>query len=374
MFNNFINYAGVISLLQAVVQIIFNSMSIAQYFCAIDFLSNNGPSVLLKILYYINPDSCGSSVNIGNLIEGIPNLAFVLFRNEPVTSTRTYIISIISLVLGVIWAMTCCLMLAGRTRNLYPRALRWPWITVTVCVCAVDVIASVTYANDSFHTKSLGDMIVYIGATASGIGGATVSTSSTAWVMFLVYSRCVVMFAINVALMVLVVMAPNEIESLMKEVASPRPETYFIPVPPPLPRVTNSMYRIPDDVSIGSTVSKHIPRASLSQAYQRMKKTLLAPISVDKSRQKHEIAMELAQYNLETRADHQLKKRSEHLVEVELHHTNPRVEHKSDSPQNNPVELQPWSYTTTEPFHKRGFLPHLDIAGNHPCNRVRRIQ
>lgn len=41
----------------------------------------------------------------------------------------------------------------GGARNNQSKNVRWPWIVVTVCVCVVDLVATVTYANDSFHTR-----------------------------------------------------------------------------------------------------------------------------------------------------------------------------------------------------------------------------
>ncbi|XP_069364868.1 uncharacterized protein [Maniola hyperantus] len=347
MFHKVINYAGVICLLQAVTQVTFSSIAIAQYFCAVDFLNNNGPSVLLKIMYYINPDTCGNTVNIGNAIPGIPNQAFVLFRSEPMTSTRTYIINVTSLVLGCIWAMACCLLLAGGTRNQYPRSLRWPWITATVSICAVDVVASITFANDSFHTKSLSDIITYIGATASGIGLTTIDTSTTAWIMVLVYSRCVVMFVVNVVLMVFVAMHVDETEAQVVE--TPR-ETTLTPVPPPMPLIENPIYSsartvcdestiIQNDEDNTEKVCENIPRANLSQAYRKMKKKLFIQTHVDKSKQKHEIALELAKYSLET------------------------------SRPNTAVALQPWSYTTTKPFRKRETVRQPNYTADREYHR-----
>lgn len=44
-------------------------------------------------------------------------------------------------------------VLVGGAKNKQSKAMRWPWIIVTVAVCGVDLVAAVIYANESFLTR-----------------------------------------------------------------------------------------------------------------------------------------------------------------------------------------------------------------------------
>lgn len=41
----------------------------------------------------------------------------------------------------------------GGAKNNQSKSARWPWIVVTVAMCALDLVATVSYANDSFQTR-----------------------------------------------------------------------------------------------------------------------------------------------------------------------------------------------------------------------------
>ncbi|CAH2218404.1 jg2052, partial [Pararge aegeria aegeria] len=139
--------------MQAVTQVVLSVLSIAQYLGFIDFLRELPHLIFIKILYYHNPARHGNVITIGHAIEGIANQAFVLIPKEPFTATRTFIINCTYLSLGFLWAISSSILLAGGTLNEYSRPIRWPWVAVTVAVCAVDLVATVIFANDSFHTR-----------------------------------------------------------------------------------------------------------------------------------------------------------------------------------------------------------------------------
>ncbi|CAH2103557.1 unnamed protein product [Euphydryas editha] len=193
-----------LSRLQAVIQVIFSSVSLAQYYCLVDFLRELPIFIYVKILYYHNPTQCGIRINIGESIPGIANQAFILMNREPYTVTRMFIINCVILGLGVLWLLTSAIIMTGGLKNDYSKPIRWPWIMVSVCVCATDVVATVIFANDSFHTRTLTDIMQYVGATATGLGGANLDTSFTVWFMAMLYSRFAFFFLLNILLMVLV--------------------------------------------------------------------------------------------------------------------------------------------------------------------------
>ncbi|XP_039764169.1 uncharacterized protein LOC120636668 isoform X2 [Pararge aegeria] len=144
--------AGVTTLLQAVTQVVLSVLSIAQYLGFIDFLRELPHLIFIKILYYHT----------------------------------------------------------GGTLNEYSRPIRWPWVAVTVAVCAVDLVATVIFANDSFHTRTLNNIMNYIGGTANGVGGISIDTSATAWIMVIIYSRFIIIFIVNVVVIILVALNKNK--------------------------------------------------------------------------------------------------------------------------------------------------------------------
>ncbi|XP_046977594.1 uncharacterized protein LOC124543420 [Vanessa cardui] len=327
-------FAGVTTLIQAVVQVIFSSISVAQYYCLVDFLRELPFLIYIRILYYHNPDQCGIRVNIGNSIDGIADQAFVLMTREPLTVTRTFIINCVSLCLGVLWLLTSAIIMTGGLKNDYSKPIRWPWIMVSVCICALDVVATVIFANDSFYTKTLADIMDYVDASANGTGNVQLDTSLTAWIMVLLYSRFGVFFLVNLLLIILV--AVNKTKPIKTDIAVfdsdhliqvEAPTSIPVVIPEPItptatqdagvqsspvpsvnvaiqdaaevtslsePIVTETMQREPrhalsditevsTDLSsakeyVGSNLrndyNAKIPRADFSQAFRRMKKLL----------------------------------------------------------------------------------------------------
>lgn len=48
---------------------------------------------------------------------------------------------------------TVFMLTVGGAKDKQSKCIRWPWIMTTVAACGVDLVATVTYANDSFHTR-----------------------------------------------------------------------------------------------------------------------------------------------------------------------------------------------------------------------------
>ncbi|XP_073954071.1 uncharacterized protein isoform X3 [Choristoneura fumiferana] len=153
--NKFLITTGIITLIQAAFQTVYASFALAQYFCVIDFLRTYPLLIFIRILYFHNPDSCGARVNIGESIEELADQAFVLIQREPFTTERTFIINCISLGLSALWVVGSILIIKSGTRKHHSNHSHWPWLIITLAVTLLDVIAVITFANDSFHTKEI---------------------------------------------------------------------------------------------------------------------------------------------------------------------------------------------------------------------------
>ncbi|KAL0902419.1 hypothetical protein ABMA27_000296 [Loxostege sticticalis] len=263
--NKILIFAGVVTLFQAVGQIVFCSLGLAQYFCVIDFLRELPMLLYIRIMYFHNPGPCGPSINIGNVIEGIPNSAFVYITDEPLTTFRTFIINCTNLGIGALWLPVSILMILGGANNSSSKHVRWPWVIVTVMASGVDLVAAVIYINDTFYTRTFSDIMELIGGIASGIANATLDTTWVAWIMVIIYSRFAVLFFFNVILIVIVIVDCN---------APLRPVTTSTQVEAPLG--TRDASTSDKDVEEASTISDHrmfprIPRPGLSQSFRRMK-------------------------------------------------------------------------------------------------------
>ncbi|XP_045458489.1 uncharacterized protein LOC123668842 [Melitaea cinxia] len=217
--------------LQAITQVIFSSVSLAQYYCLVDFLRELPIFIYTRILYYHNPTQCGTRINIGESIPGVANQAFVLLNTEPFTVFRTFIINCIYLGLGVLWLLASAIIMTGGLKNDYSKPIRWPWIMVTVCICASDVVASVIFANEWFSTRTFSDIMEYVGATATGLGGATLDTSFTVWFMVMLYSRFIIFFLLNILLIILVALNTTKEIKTNTSVETPSPVLPVQPAP-----------------------------------------------------------------------------------------------------------------------------------------------
>ncbi|KAJ8737216.1 hypothetical protein PYW07_000487 [Mythimna separata] len=241
--------SGIITMLQATGQMVFTSLGLAQYFCVIDFLRGLPVLVYIRVLYFHNPSSCGATVNIGEFIDSIANQAFILFRKEPFTVFRTFVINCTSLGLSIFWLISSVIIIMGGARDKQTKCMRWPWIITSAAVCALDLVASVTYANDSFHTRTLSDMMDFVGGQVNGLGGVELDTSWTSWIMVLLYSRLVLLFILNIVLIVVVIVDCN----IKKE--PPVTESDFIEAPRPAPVQAQAAPQTPVPVPVPTTVS-----------------------------------------------------------------------------------------------------------------------
>ncbi|KAJ0183857.1 hypothetical protein K1T71_000280 [Dendrolimus kikuchii] len=293
--NKTMAFAGVATLFQAAGQMIFTALGLAQHFCVIDFLREFPLLIYIRILYFHNPNSCGNSINIGQAIDEIANPAFVLLTNVPFTAFRTFVINSISLGLSFFWIISSVIIMIGGAKGQQSKHRRWPWITITVAVCSLDLVATVTYANDSFHTRTLSDVMNYIGGVASGLAGVQLDTSWAAWLMVLLYSRFVVLFTLNLLLVVTVILNYNVkpeiklIESFVEmeapiqthvdaatETSNDVPATIVVPVVNVNGNGTVSIRDV-EEASIPSesvVETTKIPRPGLSQSFKRMKEFL----------------------------------------------------------------------------------------------------
>ncbi|CAK1588757.1 unnamed protein product [Parnassius mnemosyne] len=267
--------AGIITVVQAVGQLIFTGLGLAQYFCVIDFLQELPLLLYIRILYFHNPDHCGFRINIGHAIDGIADQAFVLITREPLPVFRTFIINCTSVGLSTLWIITSGILMTGGAKNARTRLVRWPWIITTVFTCILDVVASVTFINDSFYTRTLSDIMSYVGGMVSGIGNAELNTAWAAWVMTMVYSRFVALFFTNLLLLVLVVIDGNLQRSKADvQVEAPIPASIPAPPTPPIMAPLSTCSIRDEEASLPSEEVTRIPRPGLSRAFRRMK-TLL---------------------------------------------------------------------------------------------------
>lgn len=61
---------------------------------------------------FVDPDSCGARVNIGESIDELADQAFVLIQREPFTTERTFIINCVSLGLSALWVLGSILIIS----------------------------------------------------------------------------------------------------------------------------------------------------------------------------------------------------------------------------------------------------------------------
>ncbi|KAF9417620.1 hypothetical protein HW555_005327 [Spodoptera exigua] len=300
-FNKIMVSSGIITLLQAMGQMVFSSMCIAQYFCVIDFLRGFPLLIYIRVLYFHNPTACGPTINIGQVIDSIANEAFVLLTSEPFTVFRTFIINSVSLGLSVFWMTSSIIIIMAGARDNQTKCTRWPWIIFTSAVSGLDLVATVTYANDTFHTRTLQDMMDFIGGRVSGIGNAKLNTTWTSWSMVILYSRFAILFIINIILIIIVIVDCNverkadtdivTVEApvpLQTEAAPQVPVAPQAPVqistavqasppqetpPPPIVTERDAISDREEELASlpSERITTRIPRAGLSRSFRRMK-------------------------------------------------------------------------------------------------------
>ncbi|XP_053623719.1 uncharacterized protein LOC128682833 isoform X2 [Plodia interpunctella] len=258
--------AGVVTLLQALGQFFLAALGLAQYFCVIDFMRGIPLMLYIRILYFHNPGPCGARINIGESIDSITNQAFVLITQESMPVFRTFIINCTSLGLCVLWIFSSICIIMGGGKNDRRKIVRLPWVIITLAICVLDLVATVIYANDSFHTRTLSDIMEFVNGVASGLAGAELDTQWASWVMVLLYSRLVVLFAANLLLLVFVIVDCNADRRIEVDTG----------VQVEAPTISNHTSTIDKDIETESLTSNpaRIPRPGLSRSFRRMKEFL----------------------------------------------------------------------------------------------------
>ncbi|XP_073954063.1 uncharacterized protein isoform X2 [Choristoneura fumiferana] len=208
--NKFLITTGIITLIQAAFQTVYASFALAQYFCVIDFLRTYPLLIFIRILYFHK----------------------------------------------------------SGTRKHHSNHSHWPWLIITLAVTLLDVIAVITFANDSFHTKTLEQIMQYINGSASGIGNTIIWTEWAAWLMVLIYSRFVVLLLVNAFLMVYAVVDCTRFRSSATSSEIERNQVTSFEA--------NSDDKESDEVTTRSPSVEvaRIPRPGLSQSFRTMKNFL----------------------------------------------------------------------------------------------------
>ncbi|XP_048005324.1 uncharacterized protein LOC125241067 isoform X2 [Leguminivora glycinivorella] len=152
----FLVFTGTYTLVQALVQFIIALVAIAQHFCVINFLRGYPLLIYIRLLYFHNPSSCGTDINIGETLENVANEAYVYISSMPVVTTRAFIFSCISFGLSVFWVAGSIVLIKGGWRKHHSNHVHWPWVAVSFFVALEDIVGVLCYINDSFHTAEVG--------------------------------------------------------------------------------------------------------------------------------------------------------------------------------------------------------------------------
>ncbi|XP_014366390.2 uncharacterized protein LOC106717173 [Papilio machaon] len=183
---------GVLTTIQALILMMFSIFFILNAYCYIDFFQDSIIGVLIKIMYLHDPGLCGTNINIGELVDGMPNQAFVRMQQAPFTYYRTLYINWANFAVAILWLIANELM--------FRNCAMFPWVTITLSACLLDFSALLMYLNDFYATEKLPDLLSYIGANAFGTGMVVLDTTSVAPVMSLIMSKGTVFIIINSAL------------------------------------------------------------------------------------------------------------------------------------------------------------------------------
>ncbi|XP_061704188.1 uncharacterized protein LOC133515633 isoform X1 [Cydia pomonella] len=107
------------------------------------------------MLYFHNPSSCGTDINIGASLEDVANEAYVYIASMPVVTARAFIFSCIGIGLSVLWAAASIVLIKGGWRKHHSNHVHWPWVAVSFLVALEDIVGILCYINDSFHTEEI---------------------------------------------------------------------------------------------------------------------------------------------------------------------------------------------------------------------------
>ncbi|XP_013147298.1 PREDICTED: uncharacterized protein LOC106110096 [Papilio polytes] len=202
MANTRISAFGLIATVQAIILLFLTIFLILHAYCVIDFVGDTFIAVMIKTLYFHDPGLCGDTINIGTLIDGIADQAFIKMEYAPFTYNRT---------LYFIWGNFAVAILCLIANELM--FINWsiiPWLLVSLVACLLDFSGILIYLNETYATKTLPDVMVYIGAKSFGTGNLALDTASVAPIMSLIISKCVVFLIINCTLLVWHAMDRND--------------------------------------------------------------------------------------------------------------------------------------------------------------------
>ncbi|XP_063547106.1 uncharacterized protein LOC134754701 [Cydia strobilella] len=149
----FLVFTGTYTLVQALIQFIISLIAIAQHYCVINFLRGYPLLIYIRMLYFHNPSSCGTDINIGESLEDVANEAYVYQASMSFVTTRAFIFSCISIGLSVLWAAGSIVLIKGGWRKHHSNHVHWPWVAVSFLVGLEDIVGILCYINDSFHTE-----------------------------------------------------------------------------------------------------------------------------------------------------------------------------------------------------------------------------
>ncbi|XP_048005323.1 uncharacterized protein LOC125241067 isoform X1 [Leguminivora glycinivorella] len=202
----FLVFTGTYTLVQALVQFIIALVAIAQHFCVINFLRGYPLLIYIRLLYFHNPSSCGTDINIGETLENVANEAYVYISSMPVVTTRAFIFSCISFGLSVFWVAGSIVLIKGGWRKHHSNHVHWPWVAVSFFVALEDIVGVLCYINDSFHTATLKESLEFINGISSGFGNNNPSTIWASRSLALLHGRFGIFLLINVGLIVFTIL------------------------------------------------------------------------------------------------------------------------------------------------------------------------
>ncbi|XP_063394303.1 uncharacterized protein LOC134679330 [Cydia fagiglandana] len=202
----FLVFTGTYTLVQALIQFIFSLIAIAQHYCVINFLRGYPLLIYIRMLYFHNPSSCGTDINIGESLEGVANEAYVYIASMSFVTTRAFIFSCISIGLSVLWAAGSIVLIKGGWRKHHSNHVHWPWVAISFLVGLEDIVGILCYINDSFHTETLRDSLEFINGVGSGFGNNNPSTKWASRTMALLHGRFGICLLINLGLIVFTIL------------------------------------------------------------------------------------------------------------------------------------------------------------------------
>ncbi|XP_063374033.1 uncharacterized protein LOC134661777 [Cydia amplana] len=280
----FLVFTGTYTLVQALVQFIISLMAIAQHYCVINFLRGYPLLIYIRMLYFHNPSSCGTDINIGESLEDVANEAYVYIASMSFVTTRAFIFSCISIGLSVLWAAGSILLIKGGWRKHHSNHVHWPWVAVSFLVGLEDIVGILCYINDSFHTEvtsttrapallTLRDSLEFINGIGSGFGSNNPSTKWASRTMALLHGRFGICLLINLGLIIFTILDCSRHRTSVTSSEIERPGNLDTIPDWSSKAEEGSDEPPPSEPSEPAPVAK-IPRPGLSHSFRSMKNML----------------------------------------------------------------------------------------------------